>query len=512
MPFVFKSDSLPTWKETRSRVAFLSGFKPVLYDCCLNSCCCYVGPHASLDKCPYCGESRYHSNGLPRKKYVYLPLIPRLVALFRNIDLSTKMKYRSEYRHNPQCCSDILDGSVYRDLLDKYVVVDGKRQPYKYFSDPRDIALGLSTDGFAPFRHRKTTTWPLIVFIYNLPPELRFLKDYILCLGAIPGRNKPKDSDSFLWPAVEEFLKLALGVRAYDALTASIFALHAYLIIGSGDIPAISMLLKIKGHNGFSPCRACKILGVAVPGRKKKTYYVPLDRHKHPNVRNSVSAIKRYDADRLPLRTHSEMLEQGREVQLAVTQAESNRLSISYGIKGVPILSYLSSLSFPSSFPYDFMHLIWENVIPNLVSLWTGDYKNLDQGRESYQLQTTVWEAIGKATVESGATLPSAFCARPPNIAGDRSGCTADSWSFWTLYLGPVLLQRKFTAGKYYDHFIELVKLLNICLQFDLSRDDLHTLQVGFQTWVEVYERYAHKLFYRTVMRNNMSRQILLPI
>lgn len=32
--------------------AFLSGLKPQRYDCCPNSCCCYVGPHADCQNCP----------------------------------------------------------------------------------------------------------------------------------------------------------------------------------------------------------------------------------------------------------------------------------------------------------------------------------------------------------------------------------------------------------------------------------------------------------------------------
>lgn len=94
----------------------------------------------------------------------------------------------------------------------------------------------------------------MIIFIYNLPPELPFLKEYTLCLGVIPGLKKPKDMNSFLWPFIEELLKLALGIRAYDVLQAMLFVLHACLIVASGDIPAVSLLLNVKGHNRFSPC------------------------------------------------------------------------------------------------------------------------------------------------------------------------------------------------------------------------------------------------------------------
>ena len=86
------------------------------------------------------------------------------------------------------------------------------------------------------------------------------------------------------------------------------------------------------------------------------------------------------------------------------------------------------------------MHLIWENLIKNLVLLWTGEFKGLDEGDEVYELNKTVWEAIGEGTATSGSTIPSAYGAHVPNVAQDKLGCTADMWSFWTLYLGPIPL------------------------------------------------------------------------
>jgi hypothetical protein len=52
------------------------------------------------------------------------------------------------------------------------------------------------------------------------------------------------------------------------------------------------------------------------------------------------------------------------------------------------------------------MHLIWSNLIPNLVHLWTGSFKNLDHSKEDYVLEPTVWKAIGEATVAAGKTVP----------------------------------------------------------------------------------------------------------
>ncbi|KAF8955921.1 hypothetical protein BDZ97DRAFT_1854368 [Flammula alnicola] len=141
------------------------------------------------------------------------------------------------------------------------------------------------------------------------------------------------------------------------------------------------------------------------------------------------------------------------------------------------------------------MHLIWENLIKNLVLLWTGRFKGLDEGCESYELGPGVWEAIGEATKASGSTIPSSYAtARPQNVAEDASACTADSWSFWALYLGPVLLRGRFKKEIYYKHFVKLIKLLNICLQFEITKDEIVEVRVGFQEWVTTFERiyYQH--------------------
>ena len=174
---------------------------------------------------------------------------------------------------------------------------------------------------------------------------------------------------------------------------------------------------------------------------------------------------------------------------MAPTTAQSNILAKNSGIKGIPILSYLPSLFFPYSFPYDFMHLIFENVMKNLILLWTGEFKGLDEGTGQYHLMPKVWEAVGTTTAASGPTIPSAFGAWPPNVCDDKMACTADTWSFWMLYLGPVLLSKRFQRRVYFNHFIELVKLIRICIQFKISTTEISTLREGFQNWVLKYEQ-----------------------
>jgi hypothetical protein len=72
LPYTFPDANIHTLKVTKARIQFLSEFKPVAYDCCPNSCCCYVGQHAAEKQCPYCKEPRFDTDVSVIKKYFNL--------------------------------------------------------------------------------------------------------------------------------------------------------------------------------------------------------------------------------------------------------------------------------------------------------------------------------------------------------------------------------------------------------------------------------------------------------
>jgi hypothetical protein len=408
-----------------------------------------------------------------------------------NAEYANRLRYRAHSHANtrqPGKTTDIFDGLHYRSLLGRRVVIEEEEHAHTFFSDTRDIALGFATDGFAPFKKRKYTSWILLVFNYNLPPEERFNKDNIFCLGIIPGPKKPVDMDSFLFPVVEELLQLEKGVTAYDSLTKALFVLRAYLIVVFGDIPAVSLVMRMKGHNGLCPCRMCEIVGIRVPNSTNNTHYVPLSRQGHP----SPTDVVQYDPRSLPLRSHDRFMEQAKEVESETSKTRKEELKKKYGIKGVPILSRLSSLAFPHSFPFDFMHLIWENLIPNLVLFWTGNFKGLDKDQpQPYILADSVWAQIGRLSASASKTIPSAFGGAIPDPAKDRTYFTSSIWSVWTLFVAPTLLRGRFPSDSYYKHFCSLVSILNLCLQYEISDDDLNKIESGVVKWVLDYERFV---------------------
>ena len=188
------------------------------------------------------------------------------------------------------------------------------------------------------------------------------------------------------------------------------------------------------------------------------------------------------------MRSHDKFIEQGTAVLEASTNAEAERLTKDSGIKGVPLLTSLNSLNFPFSFPLNFMHLIFKNLIPNLIRHYTGTFKDLDSGIEDYQLSKEVWSEICEAGSASGDMIPSSFGLRMPNIETEPSYMTAEAWGFWSMYLAPILLRNRFSNRRYYDHFLKLVRLIHKCISFKLKRSDIDEIRKEFQDWVVEYE------------------------
>src|SRR6266540_3225069 len=63
------------------------------------------------------------------------------------------------------------------------------------------------------------------------------------------------------------------GILCYDTFMQCEFTLHAYIIAWTGDIPALSKVMNITGHNSYSGCRFCDIRGIY--SQKYRHVYFP---------------------------------------------------------------------------------------------------------------------------------------------------------------------------------------------------------------------------------------------
>jgi hypothetical protein len=341
------------------KLAILSGIKPVYYDCCLKSCVAYTGKYKDDIQCPFCHEPRYTRNHQPRRMFCYIPLIPRLQKYFSNPNIAKLLSYRHKYRSDPTSISDVFDGEHYKNLINTVATVDGRRLPHFYFSGEDDIAFSVCLDSYLLYKRRRggPSAMPIVIQIYNLPPEIRTHLSKLVCLGVIPGPRSPKDLSSFLCPFEEECVLLACGVPTFHSVKQQVFQLHAYNMFPQGDIIAIEKLLNIKGHNAIIPCRSCKIKATISAG-PDRTYYVPL---------TCPAGKQIWNPERLPLREHRDWAIATLSISRQTSAMKKNEVAKSYGIKGMPALGRVGSIDYARGVPWDFMHLLYEM----LYKIWS---------------------------------------------------------------------------------------------------------------------------------------------
>jgi hypothetical protein len=91
-----------------------------------------------------------------------------------------------------------------------------------FVNEPKNVRLGLATNGMNPFGEKSHTwsTWHVLSLNYNFPPWL-VTKKFLLLLSLIilgPDSVKSNNFDVYLAPELEELVELWKGVRGVDVL------------------------------------------------------------------------------------------------------------------------------------------------------------------------------------------------------------------------------------------------------------------------------------------------------
>ncbi|QRV83012.1 Transposase family Tnp2 protein [Ceratobasidium sp. AG-Ba] len=510
----FEPAGVPSEFMAYRRLRNLSGFNFRAYDCCVNSCICFLGKYAEHNQCDYCREPRHNAAGHTRRSFHYTPLIPQLQALFRDRNMIEKLGYRAraEAVYDPDVTYDVFDSENYRTLRNTQVHPESD---YCFFDNPEDLALGIATDGFTLFKRRErglSTAWPIIVLNYNIDPRYRTRLENTLCVGVIPGPRQCKDLNSFLVPLLDELLLLERGVESikvplevnpeYPDAGIS-FVLRAFMIMLMGDIPAVTKLLAMKGHNGKTPCRTCYIQGVPYRYPRTTVYYVPLtmpggEQALQPNL--------------LLHRTHELFQLHYRSLEaLNDNPPRRTELSQDLGINARPIFARLKSIDLATCAPYDIMHLLFENLVPNMIAHWTGRFKNLDQGIGNYELAPGAWDEIGRLTAAAAPLIPSRFVGTLPDIASHQSLYKAEAYAFWWQYIGPILLHGRLNQP-YYDHYILGREIVIRSVQLTITSEQIDELEEMIFRWVSEYEQLYYQHDYNRLRTCPLTIHALLHI
>ncbi|XP_075092458.1 uncharacterized protein LOC142172685 [Nicotiana tabacum] len=118
---------------------------------CPNDCMLFWNEYVNADTCSVCGSSRWKNvvnvltnkkTKTPAKVLRYFPLKPRLQRIFMCPETAEAMRWHAIERPNDGNIRHPADGDVWKEFDSLHP---------EFSSDPRNVRLGLSSDGFNPF-------------------------------------------------------------------------------------------------------------------------------------------------------------------------------------------------------------------------------------------------------------------------------------------------------------------------------------------------------------------------
>ncbi|KJA14969.1 hypothetical protein HYPSUDRAFT_149723, partial [Hypholoma sublateritium FD-334 SS-4] len=502
-------DVIPSYDQLKRKIEEITGVGPMSYPMCKNSCVAFTGPFSILDVCPRCGASKFcPETNKVYQEFVTIPIGPVLQALWRSPASAKQLSYRqsrtreiiaglhknlgtlSEY-------DDFLHGSDYLENVRSGNIKDD------------DMVLMFSMDGAQLYAHKASDCWIYIWVLFDLSPSERYKKHRVLPGGFIPGPNKPKNMDSFLFPGLYHLAAIQNeGLPIWDASSNRLFCSGLFLALNTADGPGMAYLNGLVGHHGKFGCR----LYCSVPGRHK-----PNGPHYYPALLKPLDYIMPgcdhadishdfpfQSSPQLYFFNLRHVLDSSNETQYKKRRLETgiSKPSIFLGIQPVHILGI------PGCFGSDIMHLGSFNISDLLLSLWRG---TLDHDKDDPPsewpwavLIGDTWITHGQHVAAATPHLPSQFDRPPRNIAEKiNSGYKAWEFLLYLYGLAPALLYG-ILPDPYYIHFCQLVRAMRIIQQHKIKKNDLlvaHTLLVSFA------KDFEHLYYQRRIGRIHFVRQ-----
>ena len=149
--------------------------------------------------------------------------------------------------------------------------------------------------------------------------------------------------------------------------------LKACLAVFTMDQNAARKVLKFKGIGSKRGCRMCNIKGVH-NGARRAYYYLHCGFDDFDDIDQNEDMlacddehVHRYNFEQMPLRRGVKRL----MIQVDRGNREADRKRT--GISGLSAYIRRPTLHFTRSFPYDTLHFILQNLVPQLIKLWYGD-------------------------------------------------------------------------------------------------------------------------------------------
>ncbi len=500
---VHPEDDVPSYDRTKRLMARATGIEAIKHDMCYNTCIAYTGPFDQLTRCPICPErkSRYvtvRGKRVARRTFSTFPVGPQLQILRSSPETAKLMQHRRNVTREVLGqgrvvteIDDLFQGRLYLDEVDVT----------KNITDD-DMVLMLSIDGAQLYASKGSDCWFLIWVVFDLPPEHRYKKRFVLPAGVIPGPNKPKLMDSFLFPTFYHLSAVQReGLVVYDALAERIMRQNLYVVFATADTTGLVNLSGGVGHQGYRGCRtACDLKGRHKPG--SSTYYPAMllpdhytnIRGRHPDVNYRLRPESAADKRARYVAAMASVL-------ACVNEGDYEHERCETGVGKPSIICGLRNgkyMPIPNCFPIDFMHLLALNLTELLIALFRAtlacaNTDTKDNWPWACFRDSKVWDAHGAVVAEYSRYIPGSFGHTPRNIAQKiTSGYKAEEWMLYMWVINPGLLLHALPR-QFFIHFCRLVAGVRVACQRSVKVDQIGPAQELLVTYVEQFEAWYYR-------------------
>ncbi|KAJ3553191.1 hypothetical protein NP233_g12702 [Leucocoprinus birnbaumii] len=499
--------------QTKNRIMDMASIATIKHHMCPEGCIAYTGPLKDLEQCPTCGTSRWNPQKLrrgtkaPAQTFTTITLGTQLQALYSTPEIAQQMRYRRDKTHDIQenipPSPQNPNGPPAPDRLEDYVHgSDYLQAVHEGEINDNDILLMLSLDGAQLYEHRPSDCWMYIWVVLELGPDRRYKKTHVLPGGFIPGPNKPKHLDSFLFPSLYHIAALQNeGLKIWDASMSQFRLARPVVYLATADAPGMVYLSGLVGHSGARGCRNyCEV----------KWRHKPNGSHYYPNL-HLPDNYHSNQSPNFPEIYHTNL----RRVLKSSNDFETVRKET--GISKASLFSgFFMPLGVPGVFPLDIMHLLALNIPDLLIGLWRGtlkcdtkagdDIKSWDWVVLKDTRDNKVWTAHGKRVAELSKCLPSSY-DRPPRNPAEKlnSGYKASEFMVYLYGYLPALLEG-ILPTPYLQNFYKLVRGVRLVSQHSPS---IQNLREAHKCFIEFLTTFEQIYVQRKISRMHYVRQCL---
>ena len=353
--------------------------------------------------------------------FIEIPITEQIKNLFSQDGFHTNLQGRFKRQKNCTEYRDIYDGVLYKSHFDN----DGP------LSSPDNLSFVFNTDGAPVFKSSNYSIWPLFLSINELPYKLRTQKQNMILAGLWFSNKKPL-MGTFLKPLLNAMKEFESGILCKSPERGE-FKCKAYILCGTADLPARSLLCNMVQYNGSFSCIKCEQKGITAKVGKGHAHIFP---YQEENPKE-------------PKRTKESILQNAKDA------IQDN--TVIKGIKGPSWLMLMPRFDIAKGTSIDYMHGVLLGVQRLLLRLWFSK----DFSKRKFSMTKHVKEVDSRLL---NIKPSSAISRLPRSIETSLKYWKASEYRSFLLYYGAVVL-RGILDDIMLEHYLKFVEAMHILLK-----------------------------------------------